>query len=142
MDWLGGLSSIKGQLTNITKDLLAEGTREINADPESELSTARTRICELESVVETQKTEINSLRCRNEELVVQLESLQLRLDHTKELFIQQLREKDVCFLQFVSVFFVYFYAIPIKSYEYRSSITCVLLGNVIGTVALIEYPSI
>ncbi|CAH8517044.1 unnamed protein product [Schistosoma margrebowiei] len=94
MDWLGGLSSIKGQLTNITKDLLAEGTREIN-DPESELSTARTRICELESVVETQKTEINSLRCRNEELVVQLESLQLRLDHTKELFIQQLREKDI-----------------------------------------------
>ncbi|VDP65763.1 unnamed protein product [Schistosoma mattheei] len=95
MDWLGGLSSIKGQLTNITKDLLAEGTREINADPESELSIARTRICELESVVETQKTEINSLRCRNEELVVQLESLQLRLDHTKELFIQQLREKDI-----------------------------------------------
>ncbi|CAI2726896.1 unnamed protein product [Schistosoma spindalis] len=94
MDWLGGLSSIKGQLTNITKDLLAEGTREIN-DPESELSIARTRICELESVVETQKTEINSLRCRNEELVVQLESLQLRLDHTKELFIQQLREKDI-----------------------------------------------
>ncbi|CAH8517360.1 unnamed protein product [Schistosoma curassoni] len=93
MDWLGGLSSIKGQLTNITKDLLAEGTREIN-DPESELSIARSRICELESVVETQKTEINSLRCRNEELVVQLESLQLRLDHTKELFIQQLREKD------------------------------------------------
>ncbi|CAH8522635.1 unnamed protein product [Schistosoma haematobium] len=95
MDWLGGLSSIKGQLTNITKDLLAEGTREINADPENELSIARTRICELESVVETQKTEINSLRCRNEELVVQLESLQLRLDHTKELFIQQLREKDI-----------------------------------------------
>ncbi|CAH8522610.1 unnamed protein product [Schistosoma haematobium] len=94
MDWLGGLSSIKGQLTNITKDLLAEGTREIN-DPENELSIARTRICELESVVETQKTEINSLRCRNEELVVQLESLQLRLDHTKELFIQQLREKDI-----------------------------------------------
>ncbi|CAH8517113.1 unnamed protein product [Schistosoma rodhaini] len=94
MDWLGGLSSIKGQITNITKDLLAEGTREIN-DPESELSIARTRICELESVVETQKTEINSLRCRNEELVVQLESSQLRLDHTKELFVQQLREKDI-----------------------------------------------
>lgn len=47
--------------------------------------------------------------------MVQLESLQLRLDHTKELFIQQLREKDVCFPQFVSVLFVYFYAIPIKS---------------------------
>ncbi|CAH8478574.1 unnamed protein product [Schistosoma turkestanicum] len=94
MDWLGKLSSIKGQLTNVTKDLLAEGTYEIN-DTESELSLARKRICELESVVETQKTEINSLRCRNEELLVQLESSQLRLDHAKELCTQQLREKDI-----------------------------------------------
>ncbi|KAK4469473.1 hypothetical protein MN116_007021 [Schistosoma mekongi] len=94
MDWLGGLSSIKGQLTNITKDLLAEGTREIN-DPTSELLLARTRICELESVVENQKIEINSLRSRNEDLLVQLESSQLRLDHTKELFIEQLRDKEI-----------------------------------------------
>ncbi|KAH8860614.1 Thyroid receptor-interacting protein 11 [Schistosoma japonicum] len=94
MDWLGGLSSIKGQITNITKDLLAEGTREIN-DSTSELLLARTRICELESVVENQKTEINSLRSRNEDLLVQLESSQLRLDHTKELFIEQLRDKEI-----------------------------------------------
>lgn len=31
----------------------------LSADPESELSIARTRICELESVVETQKTEVS-----------------------------------------------------------------------------------
>ncbi|CAH8840843.1 unnamed protein product [Trichobilharzia szidati] len=93
MDWLGGLSSIKGQITNITKDLLAEGTREIN-DPASELSLARSRINELESIIETQKTEINCLRSKNEDLLVQLESSQLMLDHTKELFVQQLREKD------------------------------------------------
>ncbi|CAH8498899.1 unnamed protein product [Heterobilharzia americana] len=93
MDWLGGLSSIKGQLTNITKDLLAEGTREIK-DPETELSVARARITELESVIETQKTEINSIRSRNEDLLVQLESSQLMLDHTKGVFIQQLRDKE------------------------------------------------
>ncbi|VDQ06370.1 unnamed protein product [Trichobilharzia regenti] len=56
MDWLGGLSSIKGQITNITKDLLAEGTREIN-DKYFIGLTCRAIIAKLRSEVSNERGE-------------------------------------------------------------------------------------
>ncbi|KAF8571170.1 Thyroid receptor-interacting protein 11 [Paragonimus westermani] len=93
MDWLGGLSNIKGQITSITKDLLAESADEI-PDPKTQLEKANERVAELESIVETQKAEIQSLKSRNAELQVHFESSQLRLDHATEQFEKELAEKE------------------------------------------------
>ncbi|KAF5395575.1 hypothetical protein PHET_11479 [Paragonimus heterotremus] len=95
MDWLGGLSNIKGQITSITKDLLAESAVEIS-DPKTQLEKANERIAELQSLVEAQRAEIESLKSRNAELEVQFESAQLRLDHATEQFEKELAEKEVC----------------------------------------------
>ncbi|CAL8109243.1 unnamed protein product [Calicophoron daubneyi] len=93
MDWLGGLSNIKGQLSNLTKDLLAENTSGIS-DPQVELEFANAKISELLEVIEAQKNEIGSLKTKNDELQVQLESANMRLDHAKEQFTLQLAEKE------------------------------------------------
>ncbi|KAA3674839.1 uncharacterized protein DEA37_0008984 [Paragonimus westermani] len=98
MDWLGGLSNIKGQITSITKDLLAESADEI-PDPKTQLEKANERVAELQSVVETQKAEIQSLKSRNAELQVHFESSQLRLNHATEQFEKELAEKEAIILK-------------------------------------------
>ncbi|KAJ9580381.1 hypothetical protein L9F63_003957, partial [Diploptera punctata] len=57
MAWFGeGLSSLKGQLTNFTKEVLSEGRDEIY-DKDSDLSESKKKVEELEALCASQDLE-------------------------------------------------------------------------------------
>lgn len=67
MAWLEGLSTLKGQITSFTKEVLSDGRDEIH-DTSSELSASKKKIEELEALCTSQDLEITELRQRNAEL--------------------------------------------------------------------------
>ena len=78
MSWLGnGFSNITGQITNFTREVLTEGTEEID-DAATELRISSTKLHTLEQNVLQQKAEIERLRKAYDEVSEKLESSELQ----------------------------------------------------------------
>jgi predicted RNase H-like nuclease (RuvC/YqgF family) len=94
MSWLSGsLSNFTGQLTNLTKDILSEGTVEIEDLP-SELKLSHNKIKELENSLSNQKYENDRLKELCEELQLKCETDGIRLSHVHENYREILFEKE------------------------------------------------
>lgn len=94
MSWLGGsLSTITGQLSNFTKDILTEGTEEVS-DHVTELHLAQGKIRELEGVIASQKSENEWLKRLNKELEERAESSELQINSISREYRGVLEEKE------------------------------------------------
>ncbi|CAH1793242.1 unnamed protein product [Owenia fusiformis] len=94
MSWIGGsLSNITGQISNFTKEVLTEGTEEID-DHVTELSVAKERIVALDGHIESQRAEIQRLKKANTDLEVQLESSELHANSLSVEYRGQIQQKD------------------------------------------------
>ncbi|GFS21001.1 thyroid receptor-interacting protein 11 [Elysia marginata] len=80
MSWIGGsLSSLTGQLSNLTKDILTEGTEEVS-DPATELRLAHERLQQLDDLLSTQRQENDRLKRTNRELEEKAEGSELQIN--------------------------------------------------------------
>lgn len=94
MSWLGGsISTITGQLSNFTKDILTEGTEEVS-DHATELHLAQGKIRELEAVVAAQKSENDWLKRLNKEFEERAESSELQINSISREYRGVLEEKE------------------------------------------------
>ncbi|KAL3873668.1 hypothetical protein ACJMK2_036761 [Sinanodonta woodiana] len=94
MSWLGGsLSSLTGQISNLTKDILTEGTEEVS-DHATELQLAKEKINELEFVCETQKTENERQKKLIQELEVKAEASELQIKSISSQYRTVLEERE------------------------------------------------
>ncbi|KAK7104910.1 thyroid receptor-interacting protein 11-like isoform X2 [Littorina saxatilis] len=98
MAWLSrslgdSVSSLTGQLSNLTKDILTEGTEEVS-DHATELSLANEQIASLESIQASQKTEIERLKVANRELEEKAESSELQINSISREYRTLLQEKE------------------------------------------------
>ncbi|KAK3801013.1 hypothetical protein RRG08_001258 [Elysia crispata] len=80
MSWIGGsLSSLTGQLSNLTKDILTEGTEEVS-DPTTELRLAHEKLHQLDGLLSTQRQENERLKRANRELEEKAEGSELQIN--------------------------------------------------------------
>lgn len=80
MSWFGGgLSSLTGQLSNLTKDILTEGTEEVS-DHATELRLAQEKLKELDALCITQKVENERLKQLVQEAEEKAESSELQIN--------------------------------------------------------------
>ncbi|XP_053375042.1 thyroid receptor-interacting protein 11-like isoform X7 [Mercenaria mercenaria] len=94
MSWLGGsLSSLTGQLSNLTKDILTEGTEEVS-DHVTELRLAQEKIKELDTVCVSQKIEIDRLKLLNREAEEKAEGSELQINRISTEYRTLLEEKE------------------------------------------------
>ncbi|KAK3093131.1 hypothetical protein FSP39_011514 [Pinctada imbricata] len=94
MSWLGGsISSLTGQLSNLTKDILTEGTEEVT-DHLTELRIAQEKITECQSIISSQKSENERLRRINHELEEKAESAELQINSISREYRSLLEEKE------------------------------------------------
>jgi predicted nuclease with TOPRIM domain len=102
MSWLSGslgsvthgLSSITGQISSFTKEVLKEGTEEVN-DHQTELRIANGKVKELESAAEGQKQEWDRIRRENSELREQVEAAELQISSISKQYRELLQTKEV-----------------------------------------------
>ncbi|BFZ07782.1 hypothetical protein BsWGS_10819 [Bradybaena similaris] len=97
MSWLGGsISSITGQLSNLTKDILTEGTEEID-DPATELRLAKEKLEQLDAFLSTQRHENERLKRLNKELEEKAESSELQINAISREYrgVLESKEKEV-----------------------------------------------
>ncbi|XP_052766404.1 thyroid receptor-interacting protein 11-like isoform X4 [Mya arenaria] len=95
--WLGGsLSSLTGQLSNLTKDILTEGTEEVS-DHVTELRVAQEKIKELDTISTGQKIEIDRLKLlvREQEEKAEASELQINRISTEYRALLQQKEADI-----------------------------------------------
>ncbi|CAH8530849.1 unnamed protein product [Dicrocoelium dendriticum] len=93
MEWFGGLSSIKDQIGNLTKDLLSDGLTE-EESAKTGLNLCSSHIKQLQSVIDSQKLENSVLTNRNNELEAQLESSLFLLEDLRHQLTQQQAENQ------------------------------------------------
>lgn len=94
MSWLGGsLTSITGQLSNLTKDILTEGTQEVS-DHATELRIAQEKNAECQNTISTIKTENERLKRLNHELEEKAESAELQINTISRQYRQMLEERE------------------------------------------------
>ncbi|XP_012939983.1 thyroid receptor-interacting protein 11 [Aplysia californica] len=94
MSWLGGsLSSLTGQLSNLTKDILTEGTEEIS-DPATELRLAKEKIQQLDAIVTSQRQENERLKAINKELEEKAEASELQINSISREYRALLEQKE------------------------------------------------
>lgn len=98
MAWLSrslgdSVSSLTGQLSSLTKDILTEGTEEVS-DHATELSLAKEKIKQLESVCAAQKAENDRLKRVNRELEEKAESAELQINSISREYRALLEEKE------------------------------------------------
>ncbi|XP_052276114.1 thyroid receptor-interacting protein 11-like isoform X3 [Dreissena polymorpha] len=94
MSWLsGGLSSLTGQLSNLTKDILTEGTEEVS-DQVTELRVAQEKIKELDTINVSQKLEIDRLKGLVHDWEEKAEGSELQINKISTEYRRLLQEKD------------------------------------------------
>ncbi|XP_076047245.1 uncharacterized protein LOC143028660 isoform X2 [Oratosquilla oratoria] len=98
MSWLGvnindSLNSLKGQLSNFTKEVLTESIEEVD-DNEAEVFVSRDRIRELESLCQLQKHELDQMKGTRAELEERLQAADLHAAHQTATLKEQLRHKE------------------------------------------------
>ncbi|XP_033734322.1 thyroid receptor-interacting protein 11-like isoform X2 [Pecten maximus] len=94
MSWIGGsLSNLTGQLSNLTKDILTEGTEEIS-DHATELRIAQEKITECQAVITAQKNESGRLKQIIHELEEKAESSELQINSISAQYRGVLEEKE------------------------------------------------
>lgn len=97
MSWIGGsLSSITGQLSNLTKDILTEGTEEVS-DPATELRLAQEKLQQLDGLLFTQRQENDRLKraCRELEEKAEGSELQINTISREYRAVLEGKEKEV-----------------------------------------------
>ncbi|XP_048733760.1 thyroid receptor-interacting protein 11-like isoform X4 [Ostrea edulis] len=94
MSWLGGsLTSITGQLSNLTKDILTEGTQEVS-DHATELRISQEKNAECLNTISAIKTENERLKRLSHELEEKAESAELQINKISNQYRQMLEEKE------------------------------------------------
>ncbi|XP_035670373.1 thyroid receptor-interacting protein 11-like [Branchiostoma floridae] len=94
MSWLqGSVSSLTGQLSTFTRELLTEGTEEVS-DVDTELRLAKSKIQNLEAAVLTQSAECDRLKLVNAELEEKAEAAELQVKHISTEYRARLEEKE------------------------------------------------
>ncbi|XP_013077634.2 thyroid receptor-interacting protein 11-like isoform X3 [Biomphalaria glabrata] len=94
MSWIGGsLSSLTGQLSNLTKDILNEGTEEV-IDPTAELQVAKEKIQQQELQLSTLKHENERLKRLNRELEEKAETSELQINAITSQYRSLLEDKE------------------------------------------------
>ncbi|XP_078675803.1 thyroid receptor-interacting protein 11-like isoform X2 [Branchiostoma floridae x Branchiostoma belcheri] len=94
MSWLqGSVSSLTGQLSTFTRELLTEGTEEVS-DVDTELRLAKSKIQNLEAAVLTQSAECDRLKQVNAELEEKAEAAELQVKHISTEYRARLEEKE------------------------------------------------
>ncbi|XP_071079457.1 thyroid receptor-interacting protein 11-like isoform X1 [Haliotis cracherodii] len=94
MSWLGGsISSLTGQISNLTKDILTEGTEEVS-DHATELRLAQEKIAEFQTLCGALKTENDRLKIFNRELEEKAESSELQINSISSQYRDVLQEKE------------------------------------------------
>ncbi|XP_066280845.1 thyroid receptor-interacting protein 11-like isoform X2 [Branchiostoma lanceolatum] len=94
MSWLqGSVSSLTGQLSDFTRELLTEGTEEVS-DVDTELRLAKSKIQNLEAAVLTQSAECDRLKLVNAELEEKAEAAELQVKHISTEYRARLEEKE------------------------------------------------
>ncbi|XP_059162173.1 thyroid receptor-interacting protein 11-like [Physella acuta] len=97
MSWIGGsLSSLTGQLSNLTKDILTEGTEEVS-DPTTELQLAKDKIQQLDSTLSSLKHENERLKRINKDLEEKAEASELQINAISSQYraVLETREKEI-----------------------------------------------
>ncbi|CAI9730427.1 receptor-interacting 11-like isoform X2 [Octopus vulgaris] len=96
MSWLGGsISTITGQLSNFTKDILTEGTEEVS-DHVTELHLAQKKIQELENTTLALKSENDWLKKLNKDLEDKAECSELQINSISREYrgVLEFKEKE------------------------------------------------
>ncbi|GAB1607450.1 thyroid receptor-interacting protein 11-like isoform X3 [Argonauta hians] len=94
MSWLGGsISSLTGQLSNLTKDILTEGTEEVS-DHVTELHLAQKKIQELETFKAALKSENDWLKKINKDLEDKAECSELQINSISREYRAVLENKE------------------------------------------------
>ncbi|XP_050406994.1 thyroid receptor-interacting protein 11 isoform X2 [Patella vulgata] len=94
MSWLGGsISSFTGQLSNLTKDILTEGTEEIS-DPTTELQLAREKLQTADTLNNAIRQENEKLKRVNRELEEKAESAEIQINNISREYRILLEEKE------------------------------------------------
>ncbi|XP_046847916.1 thyroid receptor-interacting protein 11-like isoform X2 [Xenia sp. Carnegie-2017] len=98
MSWLStslseNLTNITGQLSTFTKDILTEGTLEVD-DHETELKITKARVRDLELTLYTQREEYDRLKELNHELQERTEAAELQITSISREYRVLLQEKE------------------------------------------------
>ncbi|VDN10009.1 unnamed protein product [Dibothriocephalus latus] len=94
MSWLGDhISSLKNQISTVTRDLLLEGTSEVK-DYDAELKNANIVIRQQKEKLESYNNQVSALQNELNGLHLQIESLELENIHAREEYATLLREKE------------------------------------------------
>ncbi|XP_042207893.1 thyroid receptor-interacting protein 11-like [Homarus americanus] len=98
MSWLGvnlndSLSSLKGQLSNLTREVLSEGVEDVE-DNDTQVLVPRDRIKELESLCQLQKHEVEESKRARAEVEERLHAADLHAAHQVNLLRHQLQERE------------------------------------------------
>ncbi|XP_025967576.2 thyroid receptor-interacting protein 11 isoform X3 [Dromaius novaehollandiae] len=90
----GSLSSLTGQISSFTKDILLEGTEEVG-DAATELHVSNSRLREVESINAAQKSENERLKKVCSDLEEKHESAELQIKQLSIEYRNQLQQKEV-----------------------------------------------
>uniref|UniRef100_A0A667YNI7 Thyroid hormone receptor interactor 11 n=1 Tax=Myripristis murdjan TaxID=586833 RepID=A0A667YNI7_9TELE len=90
----GSLSSITGQLSNFTKDMLLEGVEEVG-DAATELQVSNSKLAEVEAAFTAQKSEYDRLKKLHAELEEKLEASEIQIKRQSAEYRTLLQQKDV-----------------------------------------------
>uniref|UniRef100_A0A8C8SJU1 Thyroid hormone receptor interactor 11 n=1 Tax=Pelusios castaneus TaxID=367368 RepID=A0A8C8SJU1_9SAUR len=90
----GSLSSLTGQISNFTKDILLEGSEEVG-DATTELQVSNSRLREIESIHATQRLENERLKKVCSELEEKHEAAELQIKQLSIEYRNQLQQKEV-----------------------------------------------
>ncbi|XP_074852708.1 thyroid receptor-interacting protein 11 isoform X2 [Carettochelys insculpta] len=90
----GSLSSLTGQISSFTKDILLEGTEEVGDAP-TELRVSNSRLREIESIYATQKLENDRLKKVCSDLEEKHEAAELQIKHLSIEYRNQLQQREV-----------------------------------------------
>ncbi|CAB4006681.1 Hypothetical predicted protein, partial [Paramuricea clavata] len=98
MSWLStslteNLTNITGQISTFTKDILTEGTVEVD-DHETELKIAKSRVRELELTLYTQREEYDRVKELNHELQERADAAELQISSISREYRILLQEKE------------------------------------------------
>ncbi|XP_067848080.1 thyroid receptor-interacting protein 11 [Heptranchias perlo] len=90
----GSLSSLTGQLSSFTKDMLAEGTEEVQ-DATGELHVSNSRLKDVEAAYAAQKSEYERLKKLFTDLEEKEAAAELQIKHLSSEYRNQLQQKEV-----------------------------------------------
>ncbi|XP_030069687.1 thyroid receptor-interacting protein 11 [Microcaecilia unicolor] len=90
----GSLSSLTGQISNFTKDMLLEGSQEVG-DAATELQVSSSRLREVEGIFAAQKLEYERLKKLYTDVEEKLEASELQINQQSAEYRNQLQQKEV-----------------------------------------------